>query len=204
MGKLIFRYGAMSSGKSLNLLNVNYNYTQNGSDVLIFKPSSDTRGIGVISTRLSEHLTAPCVTFEKNEDLFEKYLTLCSENGKDYEVVLIDESQFITAKQANQLARIAYEEKKTVIAYGLKVDFMGRPFEGSAQLISMAGNIEEIKTICEVCGRHKAIFPMLYIKGELIRDAKSNVVIDQGDDVKYVQVCGECYFEILKKAHKNK
>lgn len=202
MGKLIFRYGSMTSGKSLNLLNVDFNYRENGVNVLILKPSVDTRGIGQINTRLSYSLTAKAYPFSKGENLIEKFTSLEKEllKGEKFEVLLVDESQFITKEQADQLARIAYSNNIMVICYGLKIDFRGRPFEGSAQLMAMASNIEEIKTICEECAKHKAIFPLLYIDGKLIKESDDNLVIDTGGDIKYKQVCGRCYYDIIDES----
>lgn len=199
MGKLIFRYGTMNSGKSLNLLSVNYNYNQNDVNVLIMKPHEDTRDMGEIGTRLAKDLSVPAYTFVKDDNLIQKYNDISSSTSKSYDVLLVDEAQFVTTAQARQLGYIAYVLDVMVICYGLKIDFKAEPFAGSAMLMAMAGNIEEMKTICQNCGKHKAIFHLLYLNDKLVEDFETNVVIDGQENVKYSQVCGKCYYKLTGK-----
>ncbi|EJU21413.1 thymidine kinase [Peptoanaerobacter stomatis] len=199
MGKLIFRYGTMNSGKSLNLLGVNYNYTQNNKNVFILKPAIDTRDIGIIKTRLSDDLSVLATLVHKDDNITDMVLKKEKEDNKKIDVILVDESQFLTKHHAKQLSILAYKHDKLVMCYGLKIDFLGNPFEGSAHLIAHSSNLEEIKTICEMCGDRKAIFHLLYIDGKLLTNAESGTVIET-DDTKYMQVCGKCYNKALKDA----
>lgn len=192
MGKLIYRYGTMNSGKSLNLLGVNYNYSTYHKKVLILKPDVDTRDVGIIRTRLSADLSVKTEVVKKTENILELVLEYEIKAGMKIDVILTDESQFFTKEQAVELSKLAYEYDKLVICYGLKIDFLGRPFEGSSHLIAHACNIEEIKTICEMCGDRKAIFHLLYIDGHLLTDAEDNTVIEN-NRTKFMQVCGKCF-----------
>lgn len=196
MGKLIYRYGTMNSGKSLNLLGVNYNYSENQKNVFIIKPAVDTRDEGMIKTRLSPDLSVYANLVEQEGSIIEKVLEKEIEIGHKIDVILTDESQFFTKKQAKELSKLAYEYDKLVICYGLKIDFLGEPFEGSTYLMAHACNIEEIKTICENCGERKAIFHLLYMNGEVIKEAESGTVIETGE-TQYTQVCGRCYHKII-------
>lgn len=198
MGKLIYRYGTMNSGKSLNLLGVNYNYTTYHKKVFIIKPDVDTRDVGVIRTRLSAELSVKTELVKKTDSIMEMVLENEIKTGKKIDVILTDESQFFTKEQAKELSRLAYEYDKLVICYGLKIDFLGRAFEGSAQLIAHACNIEEIKTICEMCSDRKAIFHLLYTDGKLLTEGEDNTVIENSA-TKYMQVCGKCYYKALKE-----
>ncbi len=198
MGKLIYRYGTMNSGKSLNLLGVNYNYTTYHKKVFILKPDVDTRDVGVIRTRLSAQLSIKTEVVKRTESILELVLENERKTGRKIDVILTDESQFFTGEQAVELSRLAYEYDKLVICYGLKIDFLGRPFEGSARLIAHACNIEEIKTICEMCSDRKAIFHLLYTDGKLLTEGEDTTVIETGS-TKYMQVCGKCYHRALKE-----
>lgn len=198
MGKLIYRYGTMNSGKSLNLLGVNYNYTTYHKKVFIIKPDVDTRDVGMIRTRLSEQLSVKSEIVKRNDSILERVLEHETKTGTKIDVILTDESQFFTTEQATELSKLAYEYDKLVVCYGLKIDFLGRPFEGSARLMAHACNIEEIKTICEMCSDRKAIFHLLYIDGILRTKAEDSTVIEN-NETKYMQVCGKCYHKALNE-----
>lgn len=198
MGKLIFRYGTMNSGKSLNLLGVNYNYSQNNKNVLILKPATDTRDIGIIKTRLSDELSVNSTLVHKNDNIINIVEEKEDKQNKKVDVILVDESQFLSKEQAKQLSTLAYKHNKLVMCYGLKIDFLGNPFEGSAYLMAHSSNLEEIKTICEMCGERKAIFHLLYINDKLLKESESATVIET-DDTKYMEVCGKCYNKVLEE-----
>lgn len=198
MGKLIFRYGTMNSGKSLNLLGVNYNYSQNNKNVLILKPATDTRDIGIIKTRLSDELSVNSTLVHKNDNIINIVEEKEDKQNKKVDVILVDESQFLSKEQAKQLSKLAYKHNKLVMCYGLKIDFLGNPFEGSAYLMAHSSNLEEIKTICEMCGERKAIFHLLYINDKLLKESESATVIET-DDTKYMEVCGKCYNKVLEE-----
>lgn len=201
MGKLIFRYGTMNSGKSLNLLGVNYNYSKNNKNVFILKPSTDTRDIGIVKTRLSNELSIQATLIHKDDNIISLVEQKEKKDAKKIDVILVDEVQFLTKYHAKQLSTLAYKYNKLVMCYGLKVDFLGNPFEGSAYLMAHSSNLEEIKTICEICGDRKAIFHLLYIDGKLLTNSQTGTVIET-DDTKYMQVCGKCYNNVLDENKK--
>lgn len=192
MAKLYFRYGAMNSGKSTALLQAAYNYEERGHHVLLTKPRVDTKGGSAIQSRLGVAREVDFVlTPEDNA-----YLTFAgfreqvqTGTGRDVSCLLVDEAQFLTSDQVNDLLRIATFENVPVLCYGLRTDFQVRAFPGSARLLEIAHSLEELKTICQ-CGR-KATFNGRKVNGELTFTG-DQVAID-GDQVTYESFCGGCY-----------
>ncbi len=184
MAKLYFRYSAMNAGKSTALLQVAHNYEENARTVRIFTSAVDHRhGIGVVTSRLGPQRTAEI--FDAQTDF---YSLLESETGLS--CVLIDEAQFLTVEQVRQLHRLAHLRGVPVICYGLRSDFLGNPFPGAAQLLTMADSLEELKTICN-CGR-KATMNVRFDKtGKRVADG-AQVAIE--GDVNYVMMCGKCFY----------
>lgn len=189
MSKLYFRYGAMNSGKSTALLQAAYNYEERGQRVLLAKPAIDTKGDALIVSRLG--VSRPVdFTIGPDEDL---YLAFQRERRGDVPVscLLIDEAQFLSEQQADDLLRIAILDDVPVLAYGIRTDFQTIAFPGSRRLLEIAHSLEELKTICR-CGR-KAVFNARKIDGEFIFDG-DQVAID-GADVTYESLCGACYLD---------
>ena len=201
MAKLYFRYGAMNSGKSTALLQAAYNYEERGQRVLLAKPAIDTKGASEISSRLGmtrevDFLIAPG---DDARSLFLKRRDDAREHASDIACLLIDEAQFLTPTQVDDLFRIAVEEGIPVIAYGIRNDFLTHAFPGSARLLAIAHSLEELKTICR-CGR-KAVFNGRVIGGRFVFDG-DQVAIDEGADgqvapevTTYESLCGTCYLE---------
>jgi thymidine kinase len=203
MAKLYFRYGAMNSGKSTALLQAAFNYEERGHNVLIAKPALDTKGDDQVVSRLG--LTrAVDFTIDPADDiylLFQQHRshTLNTRNH-DVSALLIDEAQFFTEAQVDDLLRIALLEDVPVLAYGIRTDFQTVAFPGSRRLLEIAHSIEELKTICR-CGR-KAIFNARVVGGEYIFDG-AQVAIDEGTgadtalqaSVTYESLCGLCYLQ---------
>ncbi|MET4782658.1 thymidine kinase [Glaciihabitans sp. UYNi722] len=194
MAKLYFRYGAMNSGKSTAMLQAAYNYEERGQQVLLAKPSVDTKGERGIFSRLGvtrpvDFLIAP------NEDIYSTFererARVQRETGVDVSCLLIDEAQFLSETQVDDLLRIAILEGVPVLAYGIRTDFQTVAFPGSRRLLEIAHSLEELKTICR-CGR-KAIFNPRKIDGEFVFDG-DQVAIDTGE-VSYESLCGACYLE---------
>ena len=190
MAKLYFRYGAMNSGKSTALMQVAHNYEERGMKVVVIKPRIDTKAKDKISSRIGidrqvDHL------IDKNEDVRDYIYKL--DNVK---CVLVDEVQFLNAKQIDQLLFITIEKDIPVICYGIRTDFKLNGFEGSSRLLEIAHSIEEMKTICK-CGR-KALFNARVINGEFVFSG-NQVAIDGNDEVTYESLCPKCYFEELEK-----
>lgn len=148
MAKLYFYYSAMNAGKSTTLLQSAYNYEERGMSVLLFTPNIDDRsGVGVISSRIG--LSREAVAFSKADDLFQHVKeTVSGPDAIPISCILVDESQFLQARQVLQLTMVADQLSIPVLCYGLRTDFRGEPFEGSKYLLAWADELTEIKTIC--------------------------------------------------------
>jgi thymidine kinase len=194
MAKLYFRYGAMNSGKSTALLQAAFNYEERGHRVLLAKPAVDTKGDRNILSRLGV-VREVDFTIEPDADaldLFQQHRTRVIErHGRDVSCLLVDEAQFLTSDQVDDLLRIALMDSIPVLAYGIRTDFQTVAFPGSRRLLEVAHSLEELKTICR-CGR-KAIFNARLIDGHFVFDG-AQVAID-GADVTYESLCGVCYLE---------
>ena len=194
MGKLYFRYGAMNSGKSTALLQAAFNYEERGQQVLLAKPQIDTKGESYIVSRLGVQ-RAVDFSVGPHDDI---YLTfhaerdrVLRETGKPVSCLLVDEAQFFTEAQVDDLLRIAILDGVPVLAYGIRTDFQTVAFPGSRRLLEIAHSLEELKTICR-CGR-KAVFNARKVGDRYIFDG-DQVAID-GVDVSYESLCGACYLE---------
>lgn len=194
MAKLYFRYGAMNSGKSTSLLQAAYNYEERGQQIVLAKPRVDTKGDQMIVSRLG--VTRPVdFTIDTGDDVYARFQEHRSarirQAGKDVSCLLVDEAQFLTLQQVDDLFRIAVREDIPVIAYGIRTDFQTVAFPGSRRLLEIAHSLEELKTICR-CGR-KAIFNARSVDGTFVFDG-DQVAID-GVDVTYESLCGQCYLD---------
>ena len=182
MAKLFFRYSAMNGGKTLDLLKVCYNYEHLGLKVLILTSSVDTRAsINTIKSRAG--ISHDAISVDANYDL----MKLLDHN---YACILVDEIQFFSCKQIEQLSNIVDFHKIPVICYGLRNNYLGAAFEATSLLMAIADNIEELKTIC-FCGR-KATFNMLVKDGVVQKSGNSILVEDEefkNKNTKYISVC---------------
>jgi thymidine kinase len=199
MAKLYFRYGAMNSGKSTALLQAAYNYEERGQRVLLAKPAIDSKGDAAIVSRLG--VARPVdFTIAPDEDVLAAFMSrrekVIRETGQDVACLLLDEVQFLSEQQIDDLLRIAIDEDVPVLAYGIRTDFQTVAFPGSRRLLEIAHSLEELKTICR-CGR-KAIFNARIVDGEFVFDG-DQVAIDastsQQGEIGYESLCGQCYLE---------
>ena len=193
MAKLYFRYGAMGCGKTMQLLQVAFNYEERGHKVCVIKPATDTKNGTKLLTRIGpERETNFC--FDHNTDLYKKI----SKEYKDVQCILIDEAQFMTPAQVDQLMCVVNDLQIPVIAYGLRLNFRrtDKGFEGATRLLQIAHEIEEIKTICE-CG-HKATHNARFLDGQLVADGPDILIDDGTIDVEYRAICPACYDKYLK------
>ena len=193
MSKLYFRYGAMNSGKSTHLMQVAHNYEGRGMKVILIKPATDKKGGDKLVSRLGVERKVDILCLEKM-NIYEE-IQKWQEVKFKVNCILVDEVQFMTKEQVDQLFKIAVVLDIPVICYGLRTDFMMEGFEGSTRLLLLAHSIEEMKTICK-CGR-KAILNGRKINGEFVFEGEQ-VAIDNIDNVQYESLCGHCYFR-----HKN-
>ncbi len=194
MAKLYYRYGAMNSGKSTALMQVAHNYEERGMEVLILKPSIDTKAGARLLSRLGVSRQVD-VLVPPQMDVLELVRGRAAESRAPA-CVLADESQFFTPAQAEQLFLVTVELNIPVICYGLRTDFSLKGFPGSTRLLELAHAIEEMKTIC-TCGR-KAICNARKVGGEFVFEG-DQVAIDQQNDVEYQSLCPQCYFAEKKR-----
>lgn len=180
--KLFFKYAAMSSGKSVALLSVAHNYEERGLSVRLFTSAFDDRfGVGQIASRIG--LSRAAEVFDRDTVFDEQSL------GLGHGAILVDEAQFLTAAQVEQLHRYANLQNVAVICYGLRTDFQGKPFEGSAMLLALADELEELKSICS-CSRKATMNIRLGENGERQRSG-AQVQIGAGH---YRSVCAACFY----------
>lgn len=192
MAKLYFRYGAMNSGKSTAMLQAAFNYEERGHHVLLAKPAIDIKGdLGILSrvgiTRRSDFVIA-----EESDvyGLFQHHREeIIRTTGSDVKCFMIDEAQFLSEAQVDDLLRIALLEDIAVLAFGIRTDFQTVAFPGSRRLLEISHDIEELKTICR-CGK-KAIFNARKYNGGFIFDG-DQVAVD-GILFTYEPLCGTCY-----------
>lgn len=190
MAKLYYKFGAMGSSKTASALMCRFNYLQKGISVLLLKPKLDTRSKeNEVTSRIG--LTAPCVSFAENESIADLFAT--ANEKEKVEVVIVDECQFCTKKQIDQLREIA--ESVPVLCYGLKTNFKGELFEGSKRLLEVSDSIQEIKSVCE-CGK-KAIMNGRFVKGLIVTEGEEVVI---GGDEKYRSLCWSCFKKEQNKA----
>lgn len=191
MGKLYFRYGAMSCGKTTQLLQVVYNYEKNGFNVLLVKPSVDKKGGDTVVSRIGVSREVDLLLSE-NEKLTEK-VDVCN-----YDSIVVDEAQFLNKDQVKELWLISKLYDIPIITYGLKTNFLGELFPGSKALIEKADEISELVTICS-CGK-KAKFNTRIINGKYTLEG-DEVSID-GIDSEYEAMCPNCYIDKVLKIKK--
>ena len=178
MAKLYFRFGAMNSGKSTAVLQAAFNYEERGQQVLLAKPTIDTKGEARVISRLGvsravDFVLAPDAPML--DTFAEHRARVIRESGIDVSCLLIDEAQFLTEQQVDDLLRIAIQLSIPVLAYGIRTDFQTVAFPGSRRLLEIAHSLEELKTICR-CGR-KAVFNARKINGRFVFDG-DQVAID--------------------------
>lgn len=180
----------MNAGKSTSLLQSSYNYRERGMNTLIFAPALDDRfGVGKVTSRIG--LDAEATVFQTSDDLFE--LTSAALEAQPLHCVLVDEAQFLTKQQVYQLARICDDHDIPVLAYGIRTDFQGEPFEGSQYLLCWADNLKELKAICR-CGRKATMVIRRDVDGNIVRDGAQ---VEIGGNDRYESTCRRHFREAL-------
>lgn len=190
MSKLYFRYGAMGSGKSAALLQVAYNYNEKGMYVILMKPQIDTKAENKISSRIGIERVVD-ILIPRDSGIIE----LIPDTKKPH-AIIVDESQFLTSDQVDELYFISKIYDIPVLCYGLRCDFQMKGFEGSTRLLEIADDIEEMKTICK-CG-NKATQNIRLMNGEPTFEGEQ-IVIDDHTKVEYEGVCGNCYLQLRRR-----
>lgn len=182
MAKVYFYYAAMNAGKSTVLLQSSYNYRERGMRTLLFAPAIDTRyGTGRIESRIGLH--AGAISLGAADDIVARVRT--EHSRQPVACVLVDEAQFLTTAQVWQLSDIADRLDIPVLCYGLRTDFQGKLFPGSAALLGIADDLTELKTICH-CGRKATMNLRVDQDG---RGVKEGAQVEIGGNDRYVAVC---------------
>ena len=190
MAKLYFKYGAMGSSKTAQVLITKFNYEERGMRVFLIKPEIDTRdGADVIRSRIGLSATAVCIP--KDADLFDIY----KKEKKNYDVIIADECQFFTKEQIDGLREIVDRINIPVLCFGLRTDFLTHFFPGARRLMELADSITEIKTVC-ACGSKATVNARL---DENMRVITSGDQVMIGGNETYLAMCHRCW----KKAIKN-
>ena len=192
MAKLYFYYAAMNAGKSTTLLQADFNYRERGMETMLWTAALDDRsGTGTIGSRIA--INAPAHTFEPAIDLLE---AIGEELKKrPLHCILIDEAQFLTRDHVEQLCRIADELSIPVLCYGLRTDFLGNLFEGSAALLALADALIELKAVCE-CGRKATMNLRVDADGHAVAAGAQTEI---GGNDRYVALCRRHFFERLRE-----
>ena len=190
MAKLYFKYGAMGSSKTAQALITKYNYEENDMKVWLIKPSADTRdGAQVLRSRIGLEATVEVIPPET--DVYARFL---GSRVRNCDVIIVDECQFMTERQIEQLRTIVDEQSIPVICFGLRTDFLTRLFPGSRRLMELADCIEEIKTMCD-CGS-KATVNARISDGYIVTEG-AQVVLGGNDS--YIAMCHRCYVRGIRE-----
>lgn len=188
IGKLYFRYGTMGSAKTALLLTQAYNFEERKMQYLCMKPIIDNREKeNVIRSRIG--IERKCTWIYAEMDLYEYLKNMFEKTLQVKDWILIDEAQFLSAQQVDQLARIVDDYGVNVVCYGLRTDFQSRMFEGSRRLFELADTIDEVKSTCS-CGRKTIINARIDSQGNIVTDGKQ---VEIGGDDKYVALCRSCW-----------
>ncbi len=186
MAKLYFKFGAMGCSKTAQALITKFNYEERNMKVLLLKPAIDNRdGANTVKSRIG--LQAEAVAVREDENVYETYLNRYS----DCDVIIVDECQFLTPEQVDQLADVVIQKDIPVLCFGLSTDFTTHLFPGSKRLFEIAESISEIKSVC-TCGAKATVNARLDEKGGIVTEG-SQVCIGGND--RYVAMCRKCWLK---------
>lgn len=184
MAKLYFKYGAMGCSKTAQALITKFNYEERGMSVLLLKPAVDTREAApVVRSRIG--LEAPCILAPTDMDLYKVYV----DEYKDKDVIIVDECQFLTPEQVDQLGQIVLDFNIPVLCFGLRTDFLTHLFPGSRRLFEIAESITEIKSVCR-CGNKATVNARFDDNGNVLY--KGEQICIGGND-RYEAMCRKCW-----------
>ena len=190
MAKLYFKYGAMGSSKTAQVLITKFNYEERGMSVWLIKPETDIRdGENIIRSRIG--LSSVCDAIAESENVYERFKSLTSPP----DVIIADECQFFTARQIDELRQIVDECDIPVLCFGLRTDFTTHLFSGSARLFEIADKVAEIKTMCE-CGRKATVNARIDSFGNVLTEGEQVML---GGDESYLAMCHRCWREKIAK-----
>ena len=196
MAKLYFKYGAMGSSKTAQALITKYNYEENGLRVWLIKPSADVRdGAHILRSRIGLQAEVEIILPET-----QVYTLFCETQRGSCDVIIVDECQFLTPAQIDQLRTIVNEDNIPVMCFGLRTDFQTKLFPGSMRLMEVADTIQEIKTICD-CGAKATVNARIDGEGHIITDCAQ--VVLGGNDC-YIAMCHKCWIKGIRENRKIK
>ena len=191
MAKLYFKYGAMGSSKTAQALITKYNYEENGLKVWLIKPSADVRdGADILRSRIG--LEAKVQVIAPEADVYESFV---SQRAKTCDVIIVDECQFLTAAQIDQLRAIVDDYDIPVMCFGLRTDFLTKLFPGSLRLMELADTIQEIKTICD-CGNKATVNARIDAEGHIVTEG-AQVLLGGNDS--YIAMCHRCWIRGIRE-----
>jgi thymidine kinase len=192
MAKLYFYYAAMNAGKSTTLLQADFNYRERGMQTMLWTAAHDHRaGIGTVGSRIA--LSAPASTYDESVDLFREI----GEELKKREVdcILVDEAQFLSQRHVLELCEVADRLGIPVLCYGLRTDFQGKLFPGSAALLALADSMIELKAVCE-CGRKATMNLRVDEEGQAVTAGAQTEI---GGNDRYIALCRRHFFERMRE-----
>lgn len=195
MANLTFYYGTMGVGKTTKVIQDHYNYSHYLIKIVLMKPRVDTKGGSTIINRIGDNIKVDILIAKNANLLSKKYFR----RYKDAQFILIDEAQFLSKKQVNQLWFIAHKYDISVICYGLKSNFQGDLFEGSMQLFARSDEKHELTVNC-LCGK-TAMFNARRVNGKYIREGAKLVIDGENDAVEYIPLCSNCYLEYVMNSN---
>ena len=191
MAKLYFKYGAMGSSKTAQALITKYNYEENDLNVWLLKPSADDRdGVQILRSRIGLEASADIISPET--DIFRRFET---EKLGQVDVIIVDECQFFTSEQIDQLREIVDAYNLPVMCFGLRTDFQTKLFPGSRRLMEVADSILEIKTICD-CGAKATVNARIDSSGHIVTEGVQVVL---GGNDSYIAMCHKCYMRGIRE-----
>ena len=192
MAKLYFKYGAMGSSKTAQALITKYNYEENGMRVWLIKPSADDRD-GAIILRSRVGLEAPAEVISPEADIRKLFA-----RQEKTDVIIVDECQFMTPEQIDQLREIVDAENVPVLCFGLRTDFRSTLFPGSRRLFEVADTITEIKTICD-CGAKATTNARVGEDGYIVTEGAQLLL---GGNDRYIAMCHKCWMRNIREHRK--
>ena len=191
MAKLYFKYGAMGSSKTAQALITKYNYEENDLSVWLIKPSADTRdGVATLRSRIGLEAQVEVISPEK--DVYQLFIDTRKERC---DAIIVDECQFLTGVQIDQLRSIVNDFNVPVMCFGLRTDFQTRLFPGSMRLMEVADTIQEIKTMCD-CGAKATVNARIDCNGHIVTEG-AQVVLGGNDS--YIAMCHKCYIRGIRE-----
>ena len=191
MAKLYFKYGAMGSSKTAQALITKYNYEENGLKVWLIKPSADVRdGADILRSRIG--LEAKVQVIAPEADVYDLFVR---ERAGACNVIIVDECQFMTARQIDQLRAIVNDYDIPVMCFGLRTDFLTKLFPGSLRLLEVADTIQEIKTICD-CGNKATVNARIDENGHIVTQG-AQVLLGGNDS--YIAMCHRCWIRGIRE-----